>query len=205
MELKERIIQEASQLFFNKGVKSMTMSDIANAMGISKRTLYEVFRDKDDLLATCVDTHLKKADQEFDAIMHNSKNVIDSLMCIYSKHLSDIGSVNQSVIHDLKKYHAPIYAKIEASQKEGFYSFLPLFEKGVEQGLIRRDVNFEILLWLLKSQFRALMEDGFIPTDKYSANEVVRTIIINFIRGIVTPLGNEQIEQTIAHLKDGKV
>jgi hypothetical protein len=81
------------------------------------------------------------------------------------------------------------------------FSFVPLFKKGVEQGLIRDDVNIEILLWLVKSQFKALMEDGFIPTDKYSTNEIVRTIIINFTRGIATSSGNEMIEKIIKNLQ----
>ncbi len=53
MELKERIIEETSKLFFQNGIKSMTMSDIASHLGISKRTLYEVFKDKEDLLEEC--------------------------------------------------------------------------------------------------------------------------------------------------------
>jgi hypothetical protein len=77
---------------------------------------------------------------------------------------------------------------------------MPLFERGREQGLLRNDVNFEIVSWLLKSQFKALMEDEYIPTDKYSADEFIRAIILNFIRGISTPMGNERIDKLIKEL-----
>jgi AcrR family transcriptional regulator len=202
MELKDRIIEEASTLFLNKGVKSMTMSDIANELGISKRTLYEVFRDQDELLETCVYAHLKKADHEMEVLAANSENVIDTLMRIYEKHLWEVKNVHKSVIHDLKKYHSPIYKKIECKQKEGIYIFMPLFIKGMEQGLIRKDVNFEILIWLLKAQFKALMDDEFIPTDKYSTSEFIRAIILNFIRGISTPLGNQEVEKMMANFAE---
>ncbi|GHT64800.1 TetR family transcriptional regulator [Bacteroidia bacterium] len=200
MELKDRIIENATTLFFQKGIRSITMSDIANEMGISKRTLYEVFRDKEELLEECVNYHMGKADREIKQMTEDSKNVVDALMLIYAKHLREAKDVNKSVIHDLKKYHSHIYEKIECRQKEGVNTFMPLFQRGREQGLLRDDVNFEILLWLLKSQFKALMEDNYIPTDKYSADEFIRAIILNFIRGISTPMGNERVDKLVNEL-----
>jgi AcrR family transcriptional regulator len=200
MELKNRIIESASTLFFQKGIRSITMSDIANEMGISKRTLYEVFHDKEELLEECVNYHISKADREIKQMAENSKNVVDALMLIYAKHLREAKDVNKSVIRDLKKYHLHIYERIECRQKESIYIFMPLFQRGREQGLLRDDINFEILLWLLKSQFKALMEDNYIPTDKYSADEFIRAIILNFIRGISTPMGNERIDKLVKEL-----
>jgi AcrR family transcriptional regulator len=204
MELKDRIIQEASTLFFKKGVKSMTMSDIANELGISKRTLYEVFRDKKELIETCVHTHLEKIDREILDLAANSEDVIDTLMNMYAKNLRNVQSTSKSVLHDLRKYHSSIYQQIECRQKEGLLAFMPLFNKGIKQGLIREDVNFEILTWLLKAQFKALMDDEFIPTNKYSTDEFIRAIILNFIRGIATPLGNEKVDKIVAQLTEEK-
>jgi AcrR family transcriptional regulator len=201
MELRDRIIEEASFLFFSNGIKSMTMSDIANELGISKRTLYEVFRDKEELLEKCVNAHMEKADEEMNEIANNSEDVIDTLMRIYAKHLRNMRSVHKTIIHDLKKYHAQIYKKIECKQKEGTYLFAPLLKKGVEQGLIRNDINFEILIWLLKSQFKVLIDDDFIPINKYSIDEFIRAIILNFVRGIATPAGNEKIDKIVEELR----
>jgi AcrR family transcriptional regulator len=201
MELKDRIIESASTLFFQKGVKSMTMSDIAYELGISKRTLYEIFRDKEELLEECINLHMSKADREIEQMRENSENVVDALMRMYAKHLKEAKSVNKSMVHDLKKYHPQIYEKIECRQRAGMDMFMPLFQRGREQGLLRDDVNFEIVSWLLKSQFKALIEDEYIPTDKYSADEFIRAIILNFIRGISTPMGNERIDKIVAELK----
>ena len=201
MELQDRIIREASVLFFTKGVKSMTMSDVANELGISKRTLYEVFRDKDELVEKCVHAHIEKADQDIKEVTDHSEDVIDTLMRIYAKHLREVQTVNKSVIRDLKKYHSHIYRKIEEWQKGGIEMFIPLFNRGVEEGLIRDDVNMEIILWLLRSQFKALIDDEYIPTDKYSTEEFFRVIILNFIRGIATPSGNEKVDAIIENLR----
>ncbi|GHV58820.1 TetR family transcriptional regulator [Bacteroidia bacterium] len=201
MELKERILNEAGILFFKNGIKSVTMSDIAESLGISKRTLYEVFRDKDDLLESCVNQHMNRADCEMDAMTHSSEDVIDTLMRIYAHHLREVRDVQKSVMRDLRKYYPQIYKKIEIRQKEGHAVFTPLLKKGAEEGLIREDINFEILFWLVKAQFKALMDDEFIPTDKYSTDQFIRAIILTFIRGIATPAGHEKIDAIMANLE----
>ena len=197
MDLKERIIENASTLFFQNGIRSMTMSDIANELGISKRTLYEVFRDKEDLLENCICTHMAKADEMIQRVADRSDDVIETMMWMYARHLNEIQTVNRMLMNDLKKYHFNLYNIIEKKQKENVYLLLPLLEKGVKQGLIRNDINFEIILWLVKSQFRALMSDDFFPIDKYSMNEFIQAIILNFMRGIATSSGNEKLDSIL--------
>ena len=202
MELKERIIEESSRLFFQKGIKSMTMSDIAGHLGISKRTLYEVFNDKEELLAACLEKSFKQADEIMKKLVSESENVIDALMRVYAKHLNDRHKINKSVVHDLRKYHPNLYKHIEGRQKEDVNIFIPLFEKGIVQGLLRNDVDSEILIWLLKAQFRMLMEHDFYPTDRFSIDKFVEAIILNFTRGIATPEGNKLIDETIQKIKE---
>ena len=205
MELKERIIENASMLFLRNGIKSMTMSDIANEMGISKRTLYEVFRDKEDLLEECLDYQHTKADKEIKRLTEDSENVIDTLIRLYAQNFHQVFSVSKSLINDLKKYHGHLFRKIEERRKEGIYDFIPLLKKGVEQGLIRNDINFEIMMWLLKTQFNAILDETAVPTGKYSINQFVQAIIQNFLRGIATPLGNERIDRLMEHYKDYEI
>ena len=198
MDIKERIIEEASRLFFQNGIRGITMSDIAGHLGISKRTLYEVFRDKEELLKACIERNSMRAGEEVNKLINESENVIDALMHIYAKHLNDIQKLNKSVMHDLRKYHPRLYKDIEFKQKEDTYAFIPLFEKGVEQGFLRNDVHFEILVWLLKAQFKiVIMEEDFIPANKYSTEDFVSAIILNFTRGIATQKGYELIDKML--------
>jgi len=180
----------------------MTMSDIANELGISKRTLYEVFRDKEDLLESCFYSHMDKADKAIQTLADHSDDVIDTMMRIYARHLNEMRTMNRLVMYELKKYHSEIYKKVEQKQKDNVCMLLPLLDKGVKQGLIRNDINFEIILWLVKSQFKTLMYDDYFPMDKYSTNEFVQAIILQFIRGITTPYGNEKMDSVIGKLKN---
>ncbi|MDR3062461.1 MAG: TetR/AcrR family transcriptional regulator [Dysgonamonadaceae bacterium] len=198
MELRDRIVEEASKLFFHNGIKSITMNDIASHMSISKRTLYEIFNDKEELLDDCLERSMAQGDREMEKLINDSHNVIEAMMTIYAKLLTDMHYVNKSLVYDLRKYHPKLYKKIENKQKEGIEQFIPFFEKGVEQGLMENDTNFEVLLWLLKAQFRMLMEGDFFPTDKYPIEEFIRAIILNFTRGIATPRGDKIITESIA-------
>jgi len=200
MNVRDRVADEAAKLFFQKGIKSITMSDIARHLGISKRTLYENFKDKEELVGECVDQDLRKGESEMKSLIEESENAIDAMMRIYGKHLSDIYNMNKSVLHDLKKYHPQQYIKVECRQKEGVEEFLPLFEKGMEQGLIRTDVNFEIVLWMLKAQFRMLLENDYLPIDKFSLKDFFEAVILNFTRGIASEKGNKVIDEFVAKL-----
>ena len=178
------------------------MSDIANELGISKRTLYEVFRDKEDLLENCISTHIEKAEDEIQLLAENSEDVIDAMMRIYARSLDEMRTINPSVMHDLKKYHTRLYKKVEQNQRESMSILLPLLDKGVKQGLIRSDINFEIILWLVKSQFKALMNDDYFPSDKYSLNDFIRAIILNFMRGIATPSGIKKVDDLFENINN---
>ncbi|MDR0613974.1 MAG: TetR/AcrR family transcriptional regulator [Dysgonamonadaceae bacterium] len=202
MELKERIIENASELFFRNGIRSMTMSDIANGLGISKRTLYEVFRDKEELLEECLNYYHAKADREIEQLTRNSDNVIDTMIRLYARNFFQMLEAGKLLVNDLKKYYSHLYRKIEKKRNDDVCIFIPLFEKGVEQGLIRDDVNFEVMLWLLKIQFDAVLNEHTIPTGKYSAHQFLQAIIRNFLRGIATPLGNERIDRLMENYKE---
>ena len=203
MELRERIIQEASELFFKNGIKSITMSDIANQLGVSKRTLYENFKDKEELLDVCLTFRMDHEERELDKLIAGSEDVITTMLRIYAKHLNEAHTTGKTTINDFKKYYPRLYKKIQDRHGCSIEHFFPLFQKGFEQGLIR-DVDFEICIWLIKSQFKALIEGDSLPVEKYSMNQFVRTIILNFVRGIATPKGNELIDEIVKKLTESE-
>jgi AcrR family transcriptional regulator len=194
MDLRQRIIECASSLFFKNGIKSITMSDIAAEAGISKRTLYETFRDKDDLLEACIYNHIQKSDREIAKIIESEENVIVTLMRFHSLQLTTMWSVGRTIANDLRRYHRELYLRVEAQQNHKITSFIPLLEKGVKQGLIRKDTPFDILLWLFSQQMRTVLDDERIPNERYSLTDYLSAMTLNFIRGMATLHGVEMID-----------
>ncbi|MDR1738593.1 MAG: TetR/AcrR family transcriptional regulator [Candidatus Symbiothrix sp.] len=196
MELRNKIIALALPLFLKNGIRSMTMSDIANELGMSKRTLYEAFRDKDELLEACLTLHNEQMDLEIEDMKIHSDNIIDLFIHIYGQYLHRMNDINPYMIRDLKKYYPAIYEKIHQRQEASYNIFIPLLNQGVQEGLIRKELHFEILLFLIKAQFNSLIGEK-LPNTQYSPHEFIRTILLHFMRGIATPAGNEMIDKFI--------
>jgi AcrR family transcriptional regulator len=174
------------------------MSEIANETGISKRTLYEVFNDKEDLLESCLWMQMQQEEDVVKDIISNSGDVFDTIMLFHLQQMNNMCSVGRTLFRDLRKYHRSLYDKMELVQDERIFKFIPLLEKSAKEGYIRNDMPFELLLWLMKRQLKTLMEDETIPETKYSFNEYINVMVLTFVRGISTQKGNEKIDEFIS-------
>lgn len=103
-ELKERIIATATEAFTTKGIKSITMDDIAAALGISKRTLYEVFVNKESLLKDCILTVQAERDRYLQEVYEQSHNVLEVILAVFQKSIEMFHKTNKRFFEDIKKY-----------------------------------------------------------------------------------------------------
>ena len=111
MELKDRIINETNGLLQIKSCRLITMDEIANNLGISKRTLYEQFKDKSNLLEDCFNMNFEKAVNESNKIIESSENSLVSILLMLKKANSSIHTIKYDYIKDLNKYYPEIYQK----------------------------------------------------------------------------------------------
>lgn len=197
MELRERILEESALLFFGRGIKSVTMNDVASHLGISKRTLYEVFKDKNELVTECVQRILSESQQKAMAHFDKHENVIQGFLAMYEEHLKNINKVNRTAIHDLIRYYPHIYKIAQSNAAIIGKVYESVLHKGIDMGYIRKDINVEIVVELFQSQMRMVMEDDHFLYIKYPLSEYMKNIIMSFIRGISTELGISNIEYYI--------
>ena len=198
VSLKERVVAKASMLFMRNGIKSVTMDNIAGQMGISKRTLYENFRDKDELLMECFIYQSKEAQKEFEKIAVTCANSMELLLRIFFYIWRKLRNTNRNFYSDMKKYHPAISSLFEKDKEERVRNAEQLMEQGKREGLIRPDLKIEIVLMLLGAQFEMLKNSEEFDTSRYSFIEIFETIFINFIRGIATTKGVAFIEEFIS-------
>lgn len=190
-ELKESIITTALQTFLQYGIKSITMDKIASLVGISKRTLYEIFSDKEQLLKDC----LLKRRSEFDKVIKNvvdgSNNVLEIILNCYLKSIEDFHQTHVSFHQDLKKY-PKLVAYWKKDNEKKLENMLTFFDNGVKQEFFRPDINYRIVNTLFGEQIRLLMDTNVFM--KYSFLEVYESIMFTFLRGICTNKGQEVLE-----------
>src|SRR6478609_6220160 len=107
----DRIIQGGEDLFLQAGIKSVTMDDIAKHLGMSKKTIYHFFSDKNDLVIALIRKKLQEDEDQINAIINSSANVIEEMINMMKCSEDIFGRINPIVIHDLQKYHPEAWAE----------------------------------------------------------------------------------------------
>lgn len=199
VELRERIILAAVELFTTNGIKSITMDEIAASLGISKRTLYEVFPDKETLLEECILKSQKDGDIFVKGVIETSSNVLEVLLRCYQWSIERFHATNKKFFEDIKKY-PKAYELMTRRHNQDSEEAVNFFKEGVKQGIFRDDVNFAIINLLVREQIDLLMNTDICK--EYSFLEVYESIMFTFLRGISTEKGAHELEVFIREYRN---
>lgn len=196
MEVRDKIISGAKKMFTRYGIRSITMDMIAEELGISKRTIYEKFKDKDELLKCCIEESIIQQKSLHDEIMKNSADVIAAMIKVMKHNINILKTINPLFFYDIKKFY-PTLSKntIESSDNENLTQIIVLLKRGIEQKVFRNGIHEEIVANLLFQQFKLMNNQEVFPEDKFSKAEIFENIVINFLRGIATNEGLLLIEK----------
>lgn len=195
METKERIIQEARNLFLRLGIRSVSMDEIATQLGISKKTVYQHFQDKDELVDRVLQMQINNMQAETTETVQSASNAIEEIFNTMDMMVKHSRNMNPMVLFDLQKYHLSSFQKFHAYKNDFLLNIISNnLKKGVEEGLYRSDIKIEILSkFRLETLMIGFNMDAF-PTDKYNVTEVSLVIIENFLYGLATEKGFNMIE-----------
>ncbi len=190
MEVTERIIVESGLLFSKYGIRSMTMDALAEEMGISKRTIYERFKDKDTLLLEVVRYFKQERTKEAHKIIEESGNAIEAMFRIMKVTITQIEQMNPLFFHDFKKYHTRVFKQFfDPGEIRDYSVTLNLLETGVKQKVFRSDIHIDIVNRTLHELFDLFGHDSSLINAGYRHKQMFDHIIIPYYRGISTEKG----------------
>jgi|WetSurMetagenome_2_1015567.scaffolds.fasta_scaffold155572_2 TetR/AcrR family transcriptional regulator, cholesterol catabolism regulator len=192
-DYNERIIAEASELFRMYGTKAVTMDMLAQELGISKRTIYEKFKDKDELLSAVLKHMLKKQREIMETMIASEPNILVAFFKHERKMREHFGSMNPILRSDLKKFHAGVLSRIKDGYGNQFENSLTFIIKGIEQGVIRKDINPDIVNRCMQGLGRMVNDVEIFPPEMFSQNSILKNVFITYLRGIVTEEGLQVI------------
>lgn len=201
-DLRERIVVAAMEAFRTKGIKSITMDDIAAALGISKRTLYEVFSDKESLLKECILKTQGDRDKYLQQVYEESHNVLEVILAVFQKSIEMFHQTNKRFFEDIKKY-PKVHEMMKTRQDSDSEKTMSFFKAGVDQGIFRPDVNFAIVNMLVREQFDVLLNTDIC--NEYPFIEVYESIMFTYIRGISTEKGAKVLEDFIQEYRKNRI
>lgn len=188
--MKERILTVAEQLFWRYGVRSVTMEDIAKGLGISKKTIYQHFADKDDILYQVIQEKVDTDMTEMDCMAVETDNPIEELMMVLEMMRKNQHEVSPNLLMDIKRYHPQAFGLFRQHMDQHIMkSILENIQKGIAQGVYRNDINPAILARMRVEQIELAFNNEFFPTNQYSMLDIQRELIHHFVRGMLTEQG----------------
>ena len=191
MEVKERILTAAEELFMKYGFRSISMDDIAKHISVSKKTIYQFFEDKDEIVNITVRRHFDKTKQVCNhQVFCNAANAVEEIMRVSKLIKSNTLNINPAIIFDLQKYH-PIAWQILQEFKQEFIlqSILLNLKRGVEEDLYRNDIDIEVLARLRLEEVQMGFDNSLFPPAQFNLYHAQMQLLEHFIRGIVTDKG----------------
>lgn len=198
MELKEHILATAYRLFMTYGIRNITMDDLSKELSISKKTIYQHFKDKDEIVYLTTRIALEHEQKYLDEIQQHAKNSIDELILITKFMREHISKINPSVLFDIKKYYRDAWQLYLTFKHEVFINAVKAsLKRGIEEGDFRKSIDIDILAIFRLEMIQLSFDDRIFPRTMFDFREVQMQILDHFIHGILTPKGLKAFQQQI--------
>lgn len=200
--MQQRIVEEAHKLFLTYGIRSISMDDIAHKLGISKKTIYQYFEDKDALVDAVVSIEMTHHKEECNQQKICCDNAIHEIYIALENISALLKSMRPIVFFDLKKYHPTIFKKLNAHKNHFFYEIIKdNLERGITEGLYRPEINIEILSKYRITSIFLVLENEESLQDKINLTDTMQEITEVFLYGIATPKGIKMIKKYKQRIK----
>jgi TetR/AcrR family transcriptional regulator, cholesterol catabolism regulator len=188
--VRERILKTAVDLFWRYGVKSITMDDIAKELGISKKTIYQHFNDKDAIVKEVVEQELACEKTDIDRLEAESRDPIEEVLRTSDYIQASFGTISPVLLHDLKKYHPKAWNLFQKHKHEHIIQgIIENLQRGIQLGFYRESINVEVLARMRVEQIEMAFDPSIFPPQKFSMIDVHVQLIHHFLRGILTDKG----------------
>lgn len=190
-KVDDYILNEAEKLFMKFGMRSVTMDDIAKHLGISKKTIYVNFKDKNELVLNMVSNMLAKDECSMKECYANSRDAIDEIFMMMDFMKEMLSSINSIVFYDLEKYHNEAYKLMMSFHETRIFNSVKAgLERGIRENIFRTDINVDILATCRVAQINWTFQSDLIRSGKYSLYQVIQELTTHFLFGICTLSGH---------------
>lgn len=197
MDLREKILRTSMDLMMRIGPQSVTMDMVARDCGISKRTLYETFPNKHDLICDVIKFNQEASNAKFVEIFEQSSNSFEALMGVYTVARDFIQKTSQVFLTDIKRLYPEAFNEYKNQEISHILSLAKIIRQAKDEGLALPCIKCKIAAFLLTNNMKNLHNMQDFPFPEYTAAEVFDGAFLNFMRGIATTKGQEIIEDYV--------
>ena len=196
MGIKENIMTCAFNLFKCRGIKSVSMDNIALELGASKKTIYKWFENKDEIVEAALETYLTDMNLHCSQFSNQSANAIEELFNVMGMIRQKMASIHPSIFSDLQKYHPKAYQLWVQHKNQVIYqNIVNNLKRGISEQLYRADLNIEIMARLRLLQTEHGFNPEFFTPGEYDLQQVQLAILEHYMLGITTLKGHKLINK----------
>lgn len=196
MEVETKILRKASEMFMTYGIKSVTMNDISKANRISKKTLYQYFDNKADLLTKALLLQNQAERKALAMCKQQAKNAIEEVILISHYVNQILLSINPAVVYDLQKYYVEHWDLMRSLQEEHIYNVIKKnLKNGIEEGLYRQDMDIDIVAKLYGGRSDIILDTNLFPIQEYKRTDLHKEYIRYHLHAIVSERGHDVLEE----------
>ena len=191
-QLRERIIETSMRAFAAHGIRAVKMDDIARLLGISKRTLYELYENKETVLCEGIRYFHSKSEQSMMEMVERGKSVIDIVLEVYRQRLEELRGTSPLFYDDLKKYPR-VLSILEENKKRNHQRFVNFLHRGVDEGYFRSDLDYDIVPLMFDAIGRYIMFRELYR--QFDMEQVFKSLVFTSLRGICTAMGAKALDK----------
>jgi len=205
MDVRENILEKATELYTQFGIRAVTMDDIAKELGISKKTIYQYYKDKSELVSTITKNHFDMESQRFCGLTEEGKNGVHELVLLSVCLRDSIRDTKMNLLYELQKFYPKAWKLYEEFKgnvmKE---SIMSVIERGKKEGLFRPNIDAELIAIMRIEQVQTFLLGNLVPRDKYTLEEIQMQLFDHFMHGLFTIEGHQLFNQYTTNSKNNE-
>lgn len=193
--IRQQLIDTATELYMRLGIRSVSMDDVAREMGVSKKTIYTVVSNKEELVQLVMHEDTQCDLAVMTANREKSRDAIDELLMNSRYHIREMRNVSPTTFHDLQKYYPQVWQKeIKQHQQRFEQDIRENLERGMEEGLYRADIDSHIIAKFFVASVLMMIDTQVFPARERPMSEIIRQHFVYHFNGIVNQFGRDRLD-----------
>ncbi|WP_187271079.1 TetR/AcrR family transcriptional regulator [Neolewinella aurantiaca] len=193
---KQGLFRAASSMFRRLGIKSVSMDDLARTMGVSKKTLYQLVTNKEELVMMIMEEDFRRDMEVFADCQNTSHDAIDEFLRTSRYFIHELREISPAAVHDLQKYYPAIWKGMVRQHHVAFeQKLVQNIERGMEEGLYRNNIEPEVIATLYSGMMMVAVDRQVFPNYDRPLSEVIRQMTEYHFQGIVNQFGRDRLDQ----------
>lgn len=194
MEPQEKILKTALALFFKYGIKHVTMDDIAKELGMSKKTIYQFYKEKDELVNQLCDLEMHEKECQFNEFSNTAKDPIHEIILISDHMRKMMQNINPIFFIDMQKFYPTAFKRFQYFKENCAYQLVYTnIKRGIESGVYREDIDPEFAARYRLAQIDLLMFGNAFSFEKISFTKTHELVLEMFVYGLCSAKGHKML------------